>query len=346
MSKNATGSEGVTPVIVFNPRGRDRPQEFPDGAGGPGDPGAAHPPVNFHAYAACARGSFLTDLRDVARADPGRPVLLLLRRDAREGLRVLRKLRAAGRRVAVSFKETGTAQLAAQLAAPTALAPALAALREADAVLAPTPDLAAFARAAGARRVEFLPTPYPVDDPRWDFSAPAGERRGVWVGTREFGVPARNHLAAVLAAVRLAEAAGEPVSVVNSEGRRGAGMLAALGFSPAPGAPRRSLAPLPYADYLRALSRHRLVFQLDRSGVPGQVAGDALLCRVPCVGGDGAVERLAFPDLCGHGRDAGELFALADDLLRDPARAVVGAVGSLSFATGAARLAAFFGAPP
>jgi len=28
--------------------------------------------------------------------------------------------------------------------------------------------------------------------------------------------------------------------------------------------------------------------------VPGQVAGDALLCRMPCVGGNGAVERIAF----------------------------------------------------
>lgn len=340
----------MAPLIVFNPRGRDRPQEFPDGAGQPDDPGAPHPPVNFHAYAACTRGSFLTDLRAVERADPARPVLLLLRRDAREGLRCLRRLRAAGRRVAASFKETGTAQLAAQLSSPSALVPALDALREADAVLAPTLELAAFARTvAGVRQVAFIPTPYPVADPRWDFSPPTGEeRRGVWVGTREFGVPARHHLAAVLMAGRLAETAGEPVTVVNAEGRRGAAMLKALGFSPAPDAPRRFLAPMAYADYLRAMTRHRLVFQLDRSGVPGQVAGDALLCRMPCVGGDGAVERLAFPDLCGHGRDAGELFDLATDLLgRSPGglTAVRAATETLSFAAGAARLAALFGGP-
>lgn len=333
----------MAPLVVFNPRGRDRPQEFPDGAGRPDDPAAAHPPVNFHAYAACTRGSFLTDLPAVERTDPARPVLLLLRRDARAGLRGLRQLRAGGRRVAVSFKETGHAQLAAQLGSPVALVPALAALREADAVLAPTPELAVFALAAGAARAGFIPTPYPVDDPRWDFShVPAGERRGVWVGTREFDVPTRNHLAALLAAARLAEAAGEHVTVVNAGGRRGARMLTALGFAPVPDAPRRFLPPLPYADYLRAVSRHRLVFQLDRSGVPGQVAGDALLARVPCVGGDGAVERLAFPDLCGHGRDAGELLALAGEVLRG-ARLRPAATAELSFAAGAARLAAFFG---
>lgn len=341
----------MAPLLVFNPRGRDRPQEFPDGAGRPDDPDAPHPPVNFHAYAACTRGSFLTDFRAVERADPARPVLLLLRRDAREGLRGLRRLRALGRRVAVSFKETGTAQLAAQLASPAALVPALEALREADAVLAPTLEGAAFALAvAGVRRAGFVPTPYPVDDPRWDFSRPAaGEpppRRGIWIGTREFGVPARHHLAALLMAGRLAEVVGEHVTVVNAEGRAGARMLAALGFSPAPDAPRRFVTPLPYADYLRAMARHRLVFQLDRSGVPGQVAGDALLCRLPCVGGDGAVERLAFPDLCGHGRDSAELFGLAVARLRGDPAASAPAVQSLSFAAGAARLAAFFGDEP
>jgi hypothetical protein len=38
----------------------------------------------------------------------------------------------------------------------------------------------------------------------------------------------------------------------------------------------------------------RLVFQRDASAVPGQVAGDALLCRMPCVGGNSAVEQLTF----------------------------------------------------
>ena len=51
-----------------------------------------------------------------------------------------------------------------------------------------------------------------------------------------------------------------------------------------------------YPDYLRDVARHKIVLQLDRSHVPGQVAGDALLCRIPCVGGDGAIERIAFSE--------------------------------------------------
>ena len=59
------------------------------------------------------------------------------------------------------------------------------------------------------------------------------------------------------------------------------------------------------------MARHKIVLQADKSAVPGQVAGDALLCRMPCVGGDGAIDRLAFPATCGYGRSLGELPDLA-----------------------------------
>jgi hypothetical protein len=74
----------------------------------------------------------------------------------------------------------------------------------------------------------------------------------------------------------------------------------------------------PYPEYLKLLSRHKIVFQLDASAVPGQVAGDALLCRVPCIGGNGTTERLVFPNLCGHGRTHEQLFDLTARLLEHP----------------------------
>ena len=64
------------------------------------------------------------------------------------------------------------------------------------------------------------------------------------------------------------------------------------------------------------MARHKIVLQLDRSHVPGQVAGDALLCRIPCVGGDGAIERIAFLKTCGEGRTITEIASMALDLLR------------------------------
>ncbi|MBV9128274.1 MAG: hypothetical protein JO117_09330 [Verrucomicrobia bacterium] len=344
-------------LLVFNPRGRDAPQAFPDAAGDPHSSSAGpHAPVNFHAYAACLRGEFLTDLRAVLRRNTPTPapVLLLLRRDLAGGLNCLRALRSAGHPVAVSFKETGAFQVAAQLAKPGALRLFREIVSEAPGCLAPTPWLADFFRDAGARGVvEFLPTPYPVDDPRWDFSARETDApSGTLVGTREFATLSRQHLAAVLSASRLGAETGEPVTVINSEGRHGARRLEALGFSLSPGANNLRHyvnGPLPYADYLRLIARHQLVFQLDRSAVPGQVAGDALLCRVPCVGGDGAVEILASPDLAGHNKTAAELAGLAAMLLRDVAarqRAIADAqaraAALLSFSAVAPRLADFF----
>ena len=73
-----------------------------------------------------------------------------------------------------------------------------------------------------------------------------------------------------------------------------------------------------YPDYLRDVARHKIVLQLDRSHVPGQVAGDALLCRIPCIGGDGAIERIAFSKTYGEGRTINEVASLALDLLKNP----------------------------
>ena len=86
---------------------------------------------------------------------------------------------------------------------------------------------------------------------------------------------------------------GEPVTVFDENPRRCRKVLAALGL---PLDSLRVIARrLPYRDYLAEMARHKIVLQADKSAVPGQVAGDALLCRMPCVGGDGAIDRLGFP---------------------------------------------------
>jgi hypothetical protein len=170
-------------------------------------------------------------------------------------------------------------------------------------VLTPVSALETLYTAAGAKRVERVPTPYPLEFPDWNFGAPLEKRRGVFVGTREFGVPTRNHLAAVAMADTLSRELSCPLTVVNSEGRRGRMLLKTFQR----GNPLFSIleGPLAYADYLEVMAQHRIVWQLDASSVPGQVAGDALLCRMPCVGGDSEIERIAFPEFaCGGPREA------------------------------------------
>ena len=301
-------------LTVLNPGGRDPEQHFPNGAGETSEP---HQPTNFHAYAACTHGSFHRDVkRAIAEA---RPVLLLLRGDFIASERALNALQKEGRLAAVSLKETGLHQIADQLRDPARLARFERIVSRADRCIAPTPEAADFYRAirGSSDRVAFIPTPYPIDDRRWDFSRPIGERSGIFVGTREWNVLSRNHLGALLVSRRLSEQTGEPVTVFNFDRRKGARLLAGIGFD---SEKLRVLDhKLSYPNYLREIARHKIVLQLDTSFVPGQVAGDALLCRVPCVGGNGAIDRLAFPDSCGFARSIEDIGKTALRLLADRA---------------------------
>ncbi len=363
----ASQDDGGFRLNVLNPGGRDPEQHFgPDALqrsasfqlAEPGqaswklarreqpDPDA-HAPVNFHAYAACTGGSFFRDA-DAAIAS-AQPVLLLLRGDFRDSEGALLDLKKAGLRVAVSLKETGLHQIAEQLCDPAKLRRLIRIVTTADGCIAPTPEAADIFRAIRRSEVgvAFIATPYPCDDARWDLSRPLEERRGVFVGTREWDVPSRNHFAALAMAREISAATDEVVTVFELGGRKGARLLDQLGF--APERLRILTRRTPYPEYLRTMAEHRIVLQLDTSFVPGQVAGDALLCRLPCVGGNGAVDRLAHPRTCGHGRSGKRILAVATELLSDD-RAYEQAVADsqraaaeyLSFAGIAGELAKFY----
>jgi hypothetical protein len=302
-------------LTVLNPGGRDPQQEF-HRVPAPGEPG--HPPINFHAFAACTLGAFHCNARSAIAE--GTPVLLLLRGDFRASERALADLKRQGRPVAVSLKETGLHQIGQQLRDPRKLARFMKVVGEADGCIATTPEAAEIYQRIRTRRnpaaVAFVPTPYPIEHQRWNFSVPIAEQSGIFVGTREWDVPSRNHFAALVLARGLCEATGEPVTVANLDGYRGRRLLSELKF------PKGKLRLVgkwkPYQDYLREMARHKIVLQLDRSSVPGQVAGDALLCRIPCVGGDGAIERITFSKTCGQGRTISEIASMAHKLLKNP----------------------------
>src|SRR5262249_4510915 len=235
--------------------------------------------------------------------------VLVMRSDFRDSERARADLKKAGRTVAVSLKETGLQQIAHQLRDPTRLSRFIKIVTQADAYIATTPEAAEIYQCVRSKHdpatVTFIPTPYPVVDQGWDFSVPAAEESGIFVGTREWDVPSRNHFAALLVARQLCEATDEQVTVVNLDGYKGRRLVGELNF------PEGKLRLIEkwkaYPDYLRDVARHKIVLQLDRSHVPGQVAGDALLCRIPCVGGDGAIERIAFSKSCGEGRTINEI---------------------------------------
>ncbi len=333
-------------LTVLNPEGRD-PQQQLHRVPAPGESG--HPPINFHAFAACTLGAFHRDPRRAIAEQT--PVLLLLRSDFRASERAFDNLKRQGRAVAVSLKETGLHQIGQQLRDPRKLARFMKIVGEADGCIATTPEAAEIYQRIHTKRnpstVAFVPTPYPIEDQRWNFSVPIPEQSGIFVGTREWDVPSRNHLAALIVARQLCEATDEPVTVTNLDGYRGRRLLSELKF------PEGKLRLIEkwksYLDHLRAIAQHKIVLQLDRSHVPGQVAGDALLCRIPCLGGDGAIERITFPKTCGEARSINEIASMALDLLKDPAlrEAVVSesqarALEQLSFQAVRAQLAKFF----
>jgi hypothetical protein len=333
-------------LTVLNPGGRDPEQQFHN-LPAPGE--GPHPPINFHAFAACTFGAFHRHTRRAVSEKT--PVLLLLRGDFRATERALADLKSQGRIVAVSLKETGLHQIAQQLRDPAKLSRFVKAVANADCCIATTPEAAEIYQRVRPKHtavtVTFIATPYPIEDKRWNFSLPPNEQSGIFIGTREWDVPSRNHFAALLVARQLSEATGEPVSVVNLDGYKGRRLLGELNF------PKGKLRLVDkwkaYPDYLREVARHKIVLQLDRSHVPGQVAGDALLCRIPCVGGDGAIERIAFSTTCGEGRSIDEIASMALDLLKNAglrkaivAESLQGARERLSFATVRSELATFF----
>ena len=164
-----------------------------------------------------------------------------------------------------------------------------------------------------------IPTPYPIDDPRWDFSIPPNRRRGIFVGTREFGTPSRQHLAAILAARRLHHLT-KRVRHGHQSGwsRRLEKRLRRWGFSADPEARLRMIpGPLPYAEYLRTMARHRIVFPArPQRRFPGRSRGDATALPVALRwrrrrGGN----RSRFPDLAGPDKDAARLVQIATAVL-------------------------------
>ena len=301
-------------LTVLNPRGRDPEQYFPDHAG---DPAVTVPaPVNYHAYAACVAGSYQRDVRKAIGLE--KPVLMLIRQDLAVSLKALRQVKDAGLTVAVTLKETGYHQFHKLLGNGGKIRRFREILQLADGVVSPTQALLPVYRLLREGRppqsCRFIATPYPIEDPRWDFSLPMEERAGIFVGTRELKTASRNHLQCLVLVKALATELGCPVGIVNSEGRRLEKVLQSLDF---PLRQTEIRTRMTVVDYLRFTARFRIIFQLDQSMVPGQVAGDSCMTRQITVGGNGSVDQLVFGPFCADGQDRERPIEAARRLLTD-----------------------------
>lgn len=307
----------VRPWTVLNVDGRDPALDFALVGVDPNP--SVHPPVNYHAYAACTGGSFQKSVAAVSPAT--KDVLVLLRkRNLVAAKAAVRHLQERSISAWVSLKESGALQASELISDARRWQEFCDVCTLATGCISSTPDLVPLYESAGSQRVKFIPTPYPVDLPAWDFTQPVTARSGIFVGTREFDVWSRRHALALTTACTAAKAIHGRVMVINPDGRGGHKILEAIRNSMGIGSLLEVVdGPLPYPDYLRLMASCRLVWQLDASVVPGQVAGDALLARIPCVGGNGAIDRLGHPDTHGDGRDSIVLRDLMMRLLSDDA---------------------------
>lgn len=297
--------ESPVRLAVLNPKGRDPYLDYSGGA--EKYERGIHAPINFHAYAAATYGAFLDSTEEViAKRDIFTAVLVLIRRRTWVTLDAVKRLKKAGLRVIVAWKECSHNQISRQLRIPKALRAYGEILVECDGILSPTlawpPRVGPIRQEDFWRKLKFIPTPYPTDLPSWNFSAPIEDRCGILIGTREFKTEARNHIHAIARAASLAHEFEIPrVTVINSDRGRGMRILRELEKSFPPGCLQIFEKPLPYPDYMRLLSSHRFIYQMDRSTVPGQVGGDCLLGRTICAGGSSTIEKMAFPEFSDDG---------------------------------------------
>jgi len=278
--------------VLLDPGGCGKNHLFLNGAGSPMDKGEQ--PFDIMAYAACRKGGYFRSSRHLP-SGTNDALFLLTPKNLRSSLNILRNLKNRGCHTRVTFRDSRGFAIANLLGDVTRFELFSQICREADGAIAGTPQSVSVFESARAKFTEFLPPPCPVDIPAWDFSQPLEKRRGIFIGTQSFRDPAQNHMTALMMADRLSRELQCPLAVFNSEGRRGGMILKSL---------RKNNplffileTPVDVADYLRVMALHRIVFQLDASAGTGRAACAALLCRIPCIGGNGATERLVFPGL-------------------------------------------------
>ena len=278
-------------LCVLNPGSKDPDQLFPDFAGKP-DP-LTPTPLGYRAFAACTGGGYYR--RDSSIPEHERRVLLVLHRNLKACRQTVINLRRAGKTIILAWERPGSFELENVLRSPSDLSLFREICSRAHGALAVTSDLEPVFRGGGIMHVENIPMPLPIESTEWDFSIRPEERQGIFLGTWDRSDVSHRHLTALMGLKDVVSQMYEPLTVFNLDGWRGRRWLRQLGYPN--GLLRVIERRLPHVEYLRKMATHKMVVQLDASGGAGRVAGDALLCRIPCVGGNGITERIIFPEL-------------------------------------------------
>jgi hypothetical protein len=278
-------------LCVLDPSSKDPDQTFPDFAGKPDL--TKQSPLGYRGLAACTGGGYYR--KDSSIPAHERRVLLVLHRNLKACRQNVINLRRAGKTIILAWSKPGAFELETILRSPSDLSLFREICGRAHGAIAVTSDVEPVFRGGGVLHVETIPMPLPVESPEWDFSIRPEDRQGIFLGTWDRSDVTRRHLTALMGLRDVVSQMYEPLTVFNLDGWRGRRWLRQLGYPS--GLLRVIERRLPHAEYLRKMATHKMVFQLDASGGPGRVAGDALLCRIPCIGGNGVTEQIIFPEL-------------------------------------------------
>lgn len=291
-----------------------------------------HPPINFHSFAAASNSAFHQSLQTLPNknASSNFIILLLLRKNTKNTYKVLDYLKKNNYKVMVSWKETGDFQINSQLSNAKSLEYYFKILKQSDYILAVTKNnyniLECLCEELGIlkNKLIYKPTPYPFDTDIWqkilsDFTD-LNKRDGIFVGTRDFHTSTRLHLETIFLSCQLAQKLNCKISVIeNSKNKSMAKKIIKIIKDYLKNSQKLNFVdkPLPYYDYLKLMASHKIVFQLDQSNVPGQVAGDALMSKLLCVGGNSEISKIAFNKFSSENNTYSELFKVAQKLLAD-----------------------------
>lgn len=230
------------------------------------------------------------------RPDPEiRHVMVAIGRDLKAARQTVIDLRRDGRAVVLTAAEPGAWWYHSVLRDPSALKLLQECGIRASGALTFSADGENFWRSAGIPVSELMPSPLPVgSDEEAPVSEPSEGRWGVFLGTMSWDNPLERHGEALYAIRDLCGQLQEPLTVVNADGWRGRRRLRQMKFARGM---LRVVEKVPdFAGLRDLISKHKAVFQLDTNRGWGRVGAAAFLAGVPCMGGQGMLEQILFPD--------------------------------------------------
>ncbi len=341
-------SEDCPPLRILNPNMQSPVHYFPDGAGNL-DPDRC-PPIGVYALAGCTRGSVHRTIDTLPSGEY--PVLILLSGSLDKDKELIREVtREIPDKILLGcWKEGRLDRLAADLGEGAAFQQFTDMLGELNGVISVDARTSKLLKELHlARHNLYLPLPYPVDSPAWDFSVtPEGRGRGIFVSADGFDPTSESHGARIQFLNQFATKNHLKVTVYHHFPDVLAGLeIPDELFTE----PNRTLT---YGEYLILMAEHRFVMGFGKDLIGGDVFGGALLSRSVYLAGDGDIAPLLFPEtFLESPEEIGALETAATRLLDDDGayeEAVRGsqarALKHVSFAAARARLAEFFASIP